>query len=86
MELVINLVSGLIGGNLLGALSKGKGLISSILGLVGGGVGNFFGPDILDKIGMVTENAQVGQAGVSAGVGGILALLAGLFTKKKKSD
>ena len=83
MDILINLISGAVGGNLLGALTKGSGLIKTIMGLVGGGIGQFFGPDILSKIGALAESGQAGQAGASAGIGGILAMLAGVFTKKK---
>ncbi|MEM8710654.1 MAG: hypothetical protein AAGG01_06855 [Planctomycetota bacterium] len=85
MELLINLISGAVGGNLLGALTKGSGLIRTILGLVGGGLGNFVGPDLLSKIGALAESGQAGQAGMSAGLGGILAMVGGLLGKKKEA-
>ncbi|WP_145203781.1 hypothetical protein [Planctomycetes bacterium Poly30] len=85
MEILIDLISGAVGGNLLGALTKGGGLLKTIMGLLGGGLGNFIGPDILKQIGALAESGQAGQAGVSAGLGGILAMIAGLFNKKKEA-
>ena len=82
MDILINLISGAFGRYLLGALPKGSGLIKTVMGLIGGGLGQFIGPELLSKVGALAESGQAGQAGASAGLGGILAMVAGKLTKK----
>lgn len=84
MDILINLLSGAVGGNLLGMLSKGRGIISTLLGLIGGGAGHQFGAQILEKLGDMAEPGQGALAGVSAGLGGLLSLIGGFFQKKKQ--
>ncbi|KAF3361866.1 hypothetical protein PHSC3_001633 [Chlamydiales bacterium STE3] len=65
MNLIISLISGLIGGNIAGsAMSPEKnlgGLFNSVSGLIGGGIGGY----ILKAVGLVAATTVVTQAGVT---------------------
>jgi len=80
--LLIQLVSGAVGGNIGGLLNKAKNLgpmLNTILGAVGGvGGGQLLGGQLTDLVG----NGTVGQIGASGVVGLILPLLGGLLKKK----
>jgi uncharacterized membrane protein YeaQ/YmgE (transglycosylase-associated protein family) len=79
---LIQLVSGAVGGNLGGLLNKAKSLgplLNTILGAVGGvGGGQVLGGSLTDLLG----NATAGNVTSSALVGLILPILGGLFKKK----
>jgi hypothetical protein len=78
---LIQLVSGAVGGNIGGVLNKAKNLgplLNTILGAVGGfGGGQLLGGSATDLLG----NATAGNVGASAVVGLILPLLGGFFKK-----
>ncbi len=80
--LLIQVVSGAVGGNIGGLLNKAKSLgplINTVLGAVGGvGGGQLLGGTVTDMLG----NATMGSVGSSAVVGLILPLLGGLLKKK----
>lgn len=81
--LLIQVISGAVGGNVGGLLNKAKNLgplLNTILGAVGGvGGGQLLGGPFTNMLG---GNATAGNAGASALVGLILPLVAGLFKKK----
>ncbi len=81
-SLLIQAVSGAVGGNVGGLLNKAKSLgpaLNTILGAVGGvGGGQLLGGSLTDLLG----NATVGNAGASGLVGLLLPLIVGLFKKK----
>jgi uncharacterized membrane protein YeaQ/YmgE (transglycosylase-associated protein family) len=80
--LLIQAVSGAVGGNLGGMLNKAKSLgplLNTVLGAVGGvGGGQLLGGTLTDLLG----NATAGNATASALVGLVLPLLAGFLKKK----
>ncbi len=81
-SLLIQAISGAVGGNIVGLLNKARSygpLISTVLGLLGGvGGGQALGPMLT---GMLGGNATAGTVTASA-IGGILfPLIAGLFKK-----
>lgn len=86
--LIINLVSGLIGGNIVGAAWKDKSLGAignSIAGLVGGAAGGYImqAMGMLESVGMadMSISSILGSIG-SAGAGGaILTAIVGLIKK-----
>lgn len=81
--LLIQAVSGAVGGNLGGLLNKAKSLgplLNTILGAVGGvGGGQVLGGSLTDLLG---GNAMAGNASASALVGLLLPLIAGFLKKK----
>lgn len=81
-SLLVQLVSGAVGGNAAGAANKARSLgpvINTILGAVGGiGGGQLLGDTATNLIG----NATAGSIGSSAIVGALLPLIAGFFKKK----
>lgn len=93
LNLIISLVSGLVGGNVAGAAVKEKSLGTvgnSIAGLIGGAGGNYLlqALDILSKTGLTEHGlgsilGNIGGSGVS---GAVLVLIVGvikaLLTKK----
>lgn len=80
--LLVQVVSGAVGGNLGGLLNKAKSLgplLNTILGAVGGvGGGQALGGPLTDLLG----NATAGNAGASAIVGLLLPLIGGMLKKK----
>lgn len=80
--LLIQLVSGAVGGNIGGLLNKAKSLgplLNTVLGAVGGiGGGQLLGSQVTDLLG----NATMANVGSSAVVGLILPLVGGLLKKK----
>jgi uncharacterized membrane protein YeaQ/YmgE (transglycosylase-associated protein family) len=90
VTLIINLVSGAVGGNVAGALMKDKSLgvlLNSVAGILGGGVG----AAILHTLGMAVNEGGLNLQSVlsnvaSGGVGGavllvIVALIKGMMNK-----
>jgi len=81
-SLLIQLVSGAVGGNVGGLLAKAKSLgplLNTILGAVGGlGGGQLLGDSAASMLG----NATAGNVGASALIGLVLPLLGGMFKKK----
>ena len=91
LSIMINLVSGAVGGNVAGGLLKGKSLGTlgnSVAGILGGGVGG----QILNALGVSVAQGGTDVASIvggigSGGVGGAVALLVvslvkGLLAKK----
>jgi len=80
--LLIQLVSGAVGGNVAGVLNKAKSLgpmVNSILGAVGGvGGGQLLGNVLTSVLG----NATAGNVGSSALVGLLLPLIVSFFKKQ----
>lgn len=89
INLLISLVSGLVGGNATGAVAKDTSLGvvgNSIAGLVGGGLGTYIAQatDILSHAqaaGNLDLTALLGTVG-SGGIGGIVLTLIAGFIKK----
>jgi hypothetical protein len=81
-SLLLQLVSGAVGGNIGGLLNKARSLgplLNTILGAVGGiGGGQLLGGQAADLIG----NGTVGTVGASAIVGLLLPLVGGMFKKQ----
>jgi uncharacterized membrane protein YeaQ/YmgE (transglycosylase-associated protein family) len=90
MTLVINLISGAVGGNIAGAVMKDKSLgplLNSVVGVLGGGAG----AGILKMLGMAVNEGGLDLQSVmssvaSGGVGGavllvITALIKGMMKK-----
>lgn len=92
MELIISLIAGALGGNLMGAMAKNLSqgtVMNSILGIVGGGLGGW----ILSAMGMggqVAADATAATAGIDIGTiigqiagggvgGGVLMLIVGMI-------
>ena len=82
-NLLIQALSGAVGGNLGGLLNKAKSLgplLNSVLGAVGGiGGGQVLGGPLTDLLG---GNATVGNGAASAVVGLLLPLIASYFKQK----
>lgn len=82
MDLLIQVISGAVGGNIGGLLNKAKNLgplLNTILGAVGGiGGGQALGGPLTDLLGSGTA-ANVGASGL---VGLLLPLLGGMLKKK----
>ena len=83
---IVSLVAGSAGGNIVGALLKGRSLgpvVNTVLGLVGGGLGGKVLPMLVPAIaGLVGGDSNyVGTGGLSALVGALLPLIVGFFKK-----
>jgi uncharacterized membrane protein YeaQ/YmgE (transglycosylase-associated protein family) len=82
MSLLIQIVSGAVGGNIGGLLNKAKSLgpmLNTILGAIGGlGGGQLLGGQAAGLVG----NSTAGTVGASALVGLVLPLLGGFLKKK----
>ena len=81
MELLISIVSGLLGGNLAGLLNKAKSLgpiINSVLGAGGGALGGLLGP----KMEFLANMGQGGQAAAGGALGFLLPMIGSLLKKK----
>ena len=79
--LLIRLVTGGVGGNIAGALLKGKSLgtlWNTVVGLLGGGLGG----TALDAVGLLQNAGMVGDIGASTVGGGVLLWIVSLFKKK----
>jgi hypothetical protein len=75
MPLIIQLISGAVGGNIIGAVAKklSLGVLgNTVAGLVGGGLGGHFLGDMLNA-------GMAGEVGAAAGGGGILMVIIGLI-------
>lgn len=81
-SLIIQLLSGAVGGNIGGVLNKAKSLgplMNTVLGAIGGvGGGQLLGGTVTDLLG----NATAGNIGASAIVGLLLPLIGGFLKKK----
>jgi uncharacterized membrane protein YeaQ/YmgE (transglycosylase-associated protein family) len=81
-NLLIQVLSGAVGGNIGGILNKAKSLgplLNTVLGAVGGvGGGQLLGGSLTDLLG----NATAGNVTASALVGLVLPLIGGLLKKK----
>jgi len=86
LPLIIQLVSGAVGGNVAGALLKNYNLgtlLNSVAGIVGGGLGG----QLLGMLGMAAAGGGMDLAGIvgnvgSGGVGGaVLMIIVGLIKK-----
>lgn len=84
--MIINLVSGAVGGNIAGAVLKDKTLGAignTIAGAVGGVAGAYImqAVGVLDAVGManMTIGSVLGYVGSSAGGGAILTVIAGMI-------
>jgi uncharacterized membrane protein YeaQ/YmgE (transglycosylase-associated protein family) len=82
-SLLIQVISGAVGGNVGGLLNKAKSLgplLNTILGAVGGvGGGQLLGTTLTNVLG---GNATAGNVGSSALIGLLLPLIGGLLKKK----
>jgi hypothetical protein len=83
MTLVIQAVSGLVGGNVAGQVNKANSLgpmVNSVLGAIGGvGGGQLLGGALT---GLLGGNPTAGNVSASALVGLLLPLAAGMLKKK----
>jgi len=82
MSLLASLLSGGVGGNIVGALLKNRNLgpmLNSVLGAIGGGIGGQF---LAGRLG--TGGSMAGNVGVSAATGVVLTLIAS-YVKKRGS-
>ena len=90
VSLVINLISGAVGGNIAGAVMKDKSLgplLNSVVGILGGGAG----AAVLKALGMAVDQGGLDLQAVlssvaSGGVGGailmvVVALIKGMMNK-----
>ncbi len=71
----MQLISGAVGGNIIGALAKKLSLGflgNTVAGLVGGGLGG-------QLLGGMLGSGMVGEIGVAAGGGGIVMVIIGLI-------
>lgn len=83
VPLIIQLVSGAVGGNVTGALLK-KLPISKILATILGAVGGIGGGQLVDIFGLLENiggSGNLGAAGSAAGGGALLTLVVGLIKK-----
>ena len=87
MQLLFHLLSGAVGGNLLGTLTRGKPLLNTVFGLLGGGIGHFGADLILELAGGYSDFGAFGTYGVSVGLGAVAAVAGRIFLGgKKKAD
>lgn len=66
INLIVSLISGIIGGNIAGAAMPDKnlgGVVNSLAGLVGGGIGGY----ILKALGVAAAATAASQTGAAAG-------------------
>ncbi len=81
LNAVISLVSGAVGGNAGGAISKANSmgpLWNTILGALGG----LGGGQLADVVGGLSAMGQAGNVGSSAIIGALLPIVVGLIKKK----
>ena len=86
INLLVSLIAGGAGGNVVGALLKNRNLgpmLSTVLGLVGGGVGGKLLPMLVPAIGSVVggTDSLAGTGGLSAIVGALLPLIVSFLKK-----
>jgi uncharacterized membrane protein YeaQ/YmgE (transglycosylase-associated protein family) len=78
VQLIINLVSGAVGGNIAGAVLKNFNLGpvgNTIVGLIGGGLGG----QLLSATGLLQSTGMAGDIAGSAVGGGVLLVIVGLI-------
>lgn len=78
--LIVQLISGAVGGNLAGLLMRAKSLgfgWNTVLGLLGGGVGG----QVLSTLGVLQGAGMAGDIGGATVGGGLLLALVSLFKK-----
>jgi uncharacterized membrane protein YeaQ/YmgE (transglycosylase-associated protein family) len=81
MSLLIQCISGAVGGNVAGLLNKARSLgpmVNTVLGAIGGVAG---GQLLGDNLGQMLGGGTAGNVGTSAIVGLLLPLIAGLLKK-----
>jgi uncharacterized membrane protein YeaQ/YmgE (transglycosylase-associated protein family) len=86
ISLIVSLIAGGAGGNLVGALVKNRNLgpmLNTVLGLVGGGVGGTVLPKLVPAIAQLVGGSDnlVGTGGLSAIVGALLPLIVSFLKK-----
>ena len=82
LPLLISLISGAVGGNIAGALSKDRNLgatLNTILGALGGAAGGQLLPNVLTGL---QGAGLLGNVGSSAILGLLLPLIVSFFKKK----
>jgi len=78
--ILMQLISGAVGGNLAGLAMKAKSLgtlWNTIVGVLGGGIGG----QLLDALGVLQSAGLLGDIGGSAVGGGLLMFIVSLFKK-----
>lgn len=83
--LLVQLISGALGGNLAGTLLKGKSLgalLNTVVGLIGG-VG---GGQLMDLLNMAQGAGLAGDVGGAAVGGGLLMSIVGMLKKGKAAE
>jgi uncharacterized membrane protein YeaQ/YmgE (transglycosylase-associated protein family) len=86
INLLVSLIAGGAGGNVVGALLKNRNLgpmLSTVLGLVGGGIGGTVLPKLVPAIGALVggDANHVGTGVLSAIVGALLPLIVSFLKK-----
>lgn len=88
ISLIVQLISGAAGGNVVGALLKNlpvSKILATILGAVGGAGGGHLAaliPQLAELLGLAGDNpGMAGAAGAGAGGGALLTLIVGLIKK-----
>jgi len=79
--LIVQLISGLVGGNLAGLLAKTRSLgpiLNSIVGLLGG----LGGGQLMEMLNLLQGAGMGADVGSAAAGGGVLVALLGRFTKQ----
>ena len=85
LQTIINLISGLAGGNIAGAASKANNpgvLINSISGLVGGGIGGALITSLMHSGGNMDAGSIVSGIAGSGAAGAILTAIVGFIKSK----
>ena len=88
LQTIINLVSGLAGGNIAGAAAKQNNpgtLISSISGLVGGGLGGALISSLMNSGADLNAGSLVSGIAGSGVAGAILTVIVGFIKSKMTS-
>jgi uncharacterized membrane protein YeaQ/YmgE (transglycosylase-associated protein family) len=88
LQTIINLISGLAGGNIAGAAAKGNNpgtLINSIAGLAGGGLGGVLLNSLMSSGGKMDVGSIVSGIVASGAGGAVLTAIVG-FIKSKMSN
>lgn len=93
MPFIVQAIGGAVGGNILGALTRGGGGIvgRTIIGAIGGVGAGYGAPmavpaDMLDSLYSLIDGengVHLGNAIVGAGGGGVLGLIAGLLIRPR---
>jgi uncharacterized membrane protein YeaQ/YmgE (transglycosylase-associated protein family) len=85
LQTIINLISGLAGGNIAGAAAKQNNpgtLINSISGLVGGGLGGALVSSLMNSAGNMDAGNIIGGIAGSGVAGAILTAIVGFIKSK----